>query len=124
MYGTKFTSQICHPRTKPYTEEELARQKSHVNYAFFIGATNDNVGIMDSVDWHHVPGIKLFMGSSTGNMLVDKYGSLLKIFQKAAELNVPLMSHCEDTDIINRNMEQMTKALLERLSVQLMCCIR
>ena len=126
------TSYLEMPNTIPQTttlealsqKEELARQKSHVNYAFFIGATNDNVGIMDSVDWHHVPGIKLFMGSSTGNMLVDKYGSLLKIFQKAAELNVPLMAHCEDTDIINRNMEQMKKAYGDDPDVMLHPLIR
>lgn len=88
----------------------LARAKSHVNYSFFFGATNDNAALFPQLDRHRIPGIKLFMGSSTGNMLVDKYGSLLKVFETAAVLGLPLMAHCEDTDTINRNMEQMKKA--------------
>lgn len=126
------TSYMEMPNTIPQTttletlaaKQHLAQEKSHVNYAFFIGATNDNAGLMDNVDWHHVPGIKLFMGASTGNMLVDKYGSLLKIFQKAAELDVPLMAHCEDTDIINRNMQQMKKVYGDDPDVMLHPLIR
>ena len=82
----------------------LGAQKSHVNYSFFFGATNDNVDSFDRLDVHRIPGIKLFMGSSTGNMLVDKYESLQQIFVKAKKLGLPVMTHCEDTDIINRNM--------------------
>ena len=79
----------------------LAAQKSHVNYSFFFGATNDNVSLFDELDEHRIPGIKLFMGSSTGNMLVDRRESLEHIFSSA---RLPIMAHCEDTDIINRNM--------------------
>ena len=79
----------------------LAAQKSHVNYSFFFGATNDNVSLFDELDEHRIPGIKLFMGSSTGNMLVDRRESLERIFSSA---RLPIMAHCEDTDIINRNM--------------------
>ena len=79
----------------------LAAQKSHVNYSFFFGATNDNVALFDQLDEHRIPGIKLFMGSSTGNMLVDRRESLERIFSSA---RLPIMAHCEDTDIINRNM--------------------
>ena len=79
----------------------LAAQKSHVNYSFFFGATNDNVAMFDQLDEHRIPGIKLFMGSSTGNMLVDRRESLERIFSSA---RLPIMAHCEDTDIINRNM--------------------
>lgn len=82
----------------------LGAQKSHVNYSFFFGATNDNVDLFDRLDVHRIPGIKLFMGSSTGNMLVDKYESLQQIFVKAKKMGLPVMTHCEDTDIINRNM--------------------
>ena len=89
---------------------ERGRRSSHVNYSFFYGATNDNVAEFEQLDRQRIPGIKLFMGSSTGNMLVDKYGSLLKIFETAARLDMPIMAHCEDTDIINRNMAQMKKA--------------
>ena len=97
------------PNTVPQTttlealEEKfaLAARKSHVNYAFFFGATNDNVELFPQLDAHRIPGIKLFMGSSTGNMLVDRREALEKIF---ASSTLPIMTHCEDTDIINRNM--------------------
>ena len=97
------------PNTVPQTttlealEEKyaLAALKSHVNYAFFFGATNDNVELFPQLDAHRIPGIKLFMGSSTGNMLVDRREALEKIF---ASSTLPIMTHCEDTDIINRNM--------------------
>ena len=106
------TSYFEMPNTVPQTttldalrdKMKLGAEKSHVNYAFFYGATNDNVETFAQLDRHHVPGIKLFMGSSTGNMLVDKAESLRRIFQEAKRLDLPLMAHCEDTDIINRNM--------------------
>ena len=79
----------------------LAAQKSHVNYSFFFGATNDNAALLPELDQHRVPGVKLFMGSSTGNMLVDRREALEKIF---ASSTLPIMTHCEDTAIINRNM--------------------
>lgn len=82
----------------------LAHEKSHVNYSFFFGATNDNVGLFEKLDAHRIPGIKLFMGSSTGNMLVDKEQSLNTIFKTVAKMNIPVMAHCEDTAIINANM--------------------
>ena len=82
---------------------KIAAQKSHVNYSFFFGATNDNVELFDKLDPHRIPGIKLFMGSSTGNMLVDRREALEKIFSTA---QMPIMVHCEDTDIINRNMAE------------------
>ena len=102
----------------------LASQKSHVNYSFFFGATNDNYTLFADLDRHRIPGIKIFMGSSTGNMLVDRYGALLKIFETAAHLDLPLMAHCEDTEIINRNMEQMKKAYGDDPDVMLHPLIR
>ena len=107
------TSYIDMPNTVSQTttvealEEKfrLAQEKSHVNYSFFFGATNDNFGDFQRLDRRRVAGIKLFMGSSTGNMLVDGEKSLEKVFQTAAELDFPVVAHCEDTTIINRNME-------------------
>lgn len=107
------TSYLDMPNTKPQTttidaleaKYADAAKKSHVNYGFFIGATNDNIEEVCSVNPQHVPGIKLFMGSSTGNMLVDKRDVLKQLF---ANSPLPIMAHCEDTDIINRNM-QLTK---------------
>ena len=105
------TSYFEMPNTKPQTTTiealdnkfEDAARKSHVNYSFFIGATNDNLDIVTNINPHRVPGIKLFMGSSTGNMLVDRRDTLQQLFLKA---QLPVMAHCEDTDIINRNMAE------------------
>ena len=103
------------PNTVPQTttvealQEKLsiARKDSHVNYGFFFGATKDNSHLFGQIDRKAIPGIKLFMGSSTGNMLVDDGDALATIFRRAAELDLPLMTHCEDTAIINRNMKAM-----------------
>ena len=108
------TSFFDMPNTVPQTtnlatlEEKfsLGAEKSHVNYSFFIGATNDNAEVLRTVDATRVPGIKLFMGASTGNMLVDKMDSLREIFHIARERNLPVMTHCEDTKLINENMKQ------------------
>lgn len=105
------TSYFDMPNTNPQTTTlealddkfERARRESHVNYSFFFGATNDNVELFSQLDVHRIPGIKLFMGSSTGNMLVDRRESLERIF---AQTPLPLMAHCEDTQLINRNMAE------------------
>ncbi|MBR5038532.1 MAG: dihydroorotase [Prevotella sp.] len=105
------TSYFDMPNTIPQTtsletlEEKflLAQKSSHVNYSFFFGATNGNANLFPLLDIHRIPGIKLFMGSSTGNMLVDKKASLDEIFRTAP---LPIMAHCEDTGIINRNMTE------------------
>lgn len=89
-------------------KQRLAATKSHVNYAFFFGATNDNVDLFPQLPADRIPGIKLFMGSSTGNMLVDRDASLRRIF--AASSPLPLMAHCEDTAIIDRNMAEAKSA--------------
>ena len=99
----------------------LAAQKSHVNYSFFYGATNDNADTFAQLDPHRIPGIKLFMGSSTGNMLVDRKEALERIFKTC---QLPLMVHCEDTAIINRNMEEAKKAWGEDPPVSLHAMIR
>lgn len=106
------TSYFDMPNTNPQTtslealeaKRLIAREKSHVNYSFFYGATNDNTSSFDLLDVHRIPGIKLFMGSSTGNMLVDKDEALTTVFSKAKALGLPVMAHCEDTDTINANM--------------------
>ena len=103
------TSFFDMPNTVPQTTTiealdekfRIAAMKSHVNYSFFFGATNDNSHLFPQLDTHRIPGIKLFMGSSTGNMLVDRREALERIF---ATTPLPLMAHCEDTAIINRNM--------------------
>ena len=109
------TSYFDMPNTVPQTTTlealgdkfERAKIESHVNYSFFFGATNDNASLFSQLDVHKIPGIKLFMGSSTGNMLVDRKDALEKIFCTSP---LPVMAHCEDTDIINHNMSE-AKAL-------------
>ena len=99
------------PNTVPQTttplalevKRAIAARDSHVNYSFFYGATNTNADTFSQLDIHRIPGIKLFMGSSTGNMLVDRAEALDKIFATAT---VPVMAHCEDTAIINDNMRR------------------
>jgi len=71
--------------------------KTHANYSAYLGATNDNIVEIMSLKPSDVPGIKVFMGSSTGNMLVDKKESLEQIFAQAP---VPIVTHCEDTPMI------------------------
>ena len=108
------TSYMDMPNTVPQTTtlEELthkfniAKNKSRVNYSFFFGATNDNTDLLPRLDSHRVPGVKVFMGSSTGNMLVDNETTLHKLFRTSPLL---IMAHCEDTNIINQNIKLFQK---------------
>ncbi len=97
------------PNTKPpaVTQEELAKkydtaaQKSIANYSFFMGASNDNLEEVLKTDPRTVCGIKAFMGSSTGNMLVDDPGTLDALFSEAHML---IATHCEDETTVRGNM--------------------
>lgn len=80
---------------------EMAKGRMHVNYAFFLGATNNNLDEILAMPSEQYPGVKLFMGSSTGNMLVDRREMLEGLFARSPKL---IMSHCEDTARINANM--------------------
>jgi dihydroorotase len=115
----------CVPQTTtPEALEEkfrLASKKSHVNYSFFYGATNDNADSFSQLDATRIPGVKLFMGSSTGNMLVDRQQSLERIFKTC---KLPLMAHCEDTNIIDRNMKEVQQAWGEDPPVSMHALIR
>ena len=123
------TSYFEMPNTVPQTttmealEDKFQRaaKESHVNHTFFFGATNDNTALFSQLDSHRIPGIKLFMGSSTGNMLVDRDEALNRIF---AQAKLPIMAHCEDTAIINRNMEETKKAWGDDPQVSLHALIR
>lgn len=85
----------------------LAQGRCQVNYAFFLGATLNNIEDIEQADVTRIPGIKLFMGSSTGNMLVDDEAALDKVFSKSRTL---IMTHCEDTNRINANMQKAMEA--------------
>jgi dihydroorotase len=86
--------------TQARLEEKLAlaAQKSLVNYGFYIGATADNVA--DLKNAHRTPGIKIFIGSSTGDLLVDEQHALERIF---AETTLPITAHCEDETTVRAN---------------------
>jgi dihydroorotase len=108
------TSFMEMPNTVPQTitiellEEKfkLASEKSLANYSFFFGATNDNLDEILKVDPENVCGIKVFQGSSTGNMLVDNQESLERIF---AECKVLIATHSENDQIIKANLEKFKK---------------
>lgn len=105
------TSFIEQPNTVPnaVTQEllankyELARQKSFANYGFMMGGTNDNLEEVLKTNPRNVPGIKLFLGSSTGNMLVDNPETLENIFSNTKML---IAVHCEDEATIRANTQK------------------
>ncbi|MGV3502385.1 MAG: dihydroorotase [Adhaeribacter sp.] len=105
------TSFMEMPNTVPNTvtqqllsqKYEIGAQSSLANYSFFMGATNDNLEEVLKTDPRTVCGIKIFMGSSTGNMLVDNQATLERIFREAPML---IAVHCEDEETIRRNMQR------------------
>lgn len=98
------------PNTSPATTtlealaDKFARasEESVVNYSFFFGATGGNSSLLELLPRVRIPGIKLFMGSSTGDMLVEGELALDAVFGAATDL--PIVAHCEDDAIISRNM--------------------
>jgi dihydroorotase len=104
------TSFMDMPNTNPQTvtnallneKFRLGSESSLANYSFYIGATNTNLNEVLNADRSGVCGIKLFMGSSTGNMLVDNETILRDLFSKA---EIPVACHCESEPVIRRNSE-------------------
>ncbi|MDJ1471225.1 dihydroorotase [Xanthocytophaga flava] len=82
---------------------QIASQTSLANYSFFMGASNDNLSEVLKTNPKDVCGIKIFMGSSTGNMLVDDEGTLAAIFRESPML---IATHCEDEATIKQRQEQ------------------
>jgi dihydroorotase len=80
----------------------IAADKSLANYAFYLGATNDNLEVIQALPPGAAAGIKIFMGASTGNMLVDDESTLAGIFRDAPAL---ITTHCESTPLIKQNLE-------------------
>ncbi len=117
------TSFMDMPNTNPQTisieklEEkwEIASEKSIANYSFYLGATNDNIKELHKVDKKKVCGIKVFMGASTGNMLVDNVKSLEQIF---AETEILIATHCEKEEIICENIARLKQELGENILVK------
>jgi len=103
------TSFIEMPNTIPNTINDtalyqkigIAESNSFANFSFMFGGTNNNVDDIINVNESDIAGIKLFLGSSTGNMLVDNHKAIEKIFRNT---KLPISVHCEDEDIIKRNL--------------------
>lgn len=116
------TSFMEMPNTNPQTTtiEELekkyrrAAEVSMANFSFYLGATNDNIDEIKKLDPQHNCGIKVFMGSSTGNMLVDNHRALVQIFTHAPTL---VATHCEDEATIRANTEKARKEFGEEVPI-------
>lgn len=104
---TVFDMPNCLPQTTTWQAYEekwrIAAEKSVVNYGFLFGATAGNAYELEKLNPRKVAGVKLFMGSSTGNMLVDNERSLQAIFEHS---RLPIMAHCEDSRLIAANLER------------------
>lgn len=117
------------PNTKPQTvNQELLQEKyqraarvSPANFSFYMGATNDNLDEVLKTDPSKVCGIKIFMGSSTGNMLVDDEKTLSEIFKNAPTL---IATHCEDEKTIQENIKIARERYGENVPVSRHCHIR
>lgn len=104
------TSYMDMPNTRPQTTTadtlrekfDYASTHSRVNFSFFFGATDDNTDVIPHLDITRVCGVKLFMGSSTGNLIVEREASLQQIFSLTPP-DMILMTHCEDSRMINEN---------------------
>lgn len=94
----------CNPQTTTCAawndKMRRASEVSYANYSFYLGATNDNVEELQYLDLEHTPGVKVFMGASTGNMLVDNEDTLRRIF---AESPLLIAVHSESEEVIQRN---------------------
>lgn len=105
------TSFMDMPNTKPLTTDrqtwqekcDIAQRTAYANYAFYIGATNTNLEELKALDPTRVCGVKLFMGSSTGNMLVNDSLALERLFE---EVKIPIAVHCEDEQTIQENIQR------------------
>ncbi len=123
------TSFMDMPNTKPQTTQmaaledkwERAAEKSIANYSFYFGATNDNLKKLKKVDNKKVCGVKVFMGASTGNMLVDDKDTLQRIF---GEVDMLIAAHCEKEEIIRCNSDEYRKRFGENIPIKYHPAIR
>jgi dihydroorotase len=123
------TSFMDMPNTLPQTTTvgllnekiKLASETSLINYSFYLGATNSNLDEILLADPAIVCGIKLFMGSSTGNMLVDNEQALRDLFKNAT---IPVACHCESEPVIRKNLEKYRSEFGENIPVTMHPLIR
>lgn len=117
------TSFMEMPNTKPQTttiemleqKYDIGAEKAYANYSFYMGATNDNITELRKVNPKEVCGVKVFMGSSTGNMLVDDKKVLQTIF---AEVEMLIATHCEKEEIIRENIAKYKAEFGEDVPIQ------
>lgn len=117
------TSYMEMPNTNPQTvtnellteKFDIAAKHSYSNYSFYLGATNDNIEEIKKLDIKRTCGVKVFMGSSTGNMLVDKPEALENIFKHAP---IIVATHCEDTPIILENEKKYMEKYGENIPIK------
>lgn len=117
------TSYMEMPNTNPQTTNQIELKKkferaakvSLANFSFYMGATNDNLEELLATDPKSVCGVKIFMGSSTGNMLVDNVETLSQIFEK---IKLPIATHCEDTPTIVANTEKYKELYGENIPIK------
>ena len=118
------TSFMEMPNTAPNTltqnllqdKYNIASQSSIANYSFFMGASNDNIEEVLRTDDRKVCGVKIFMGSSTGNMLVDNEATLDSLFSRVPPILIA--THCEDEATIQRNIKHFKEQYGETIPVQ------
>lgn len=91
----------CTTKEAINNKNNIAQNDSLANYSFYLGATNDNLEEIKAIDPKTTCGVKIFMGSSTGNLLVDDDIALRNIFKST---NLPIATHCEDNEIIAKNL--------------------
>ena len=123
------TSYIEMPNTSPNTttvEEfnkkmSIASINSYSNFSFMFGGTNDNLDEIKKIDPTEVAGIKLFLGSSTGKMLIDNLNSIEKIFSSTL---LPISAHCEDEQTIRNNSKKYKEIYGENVPMELHPLIR
>lgn len=100
---------------------QLASQTSYANYSFYLGATNDNLAEIKSADYSNICGVKIFMGSSTGDLLVDEEQALENIFQQCPAL---VTTHCEDESTIKANLDKFLSRYGNMITPQMHAQIR
>ena len=108
-------------RERLLEKKERAASRSHANYAFYFGATNDNVDELKRLQPNDACGIKIFMGSSTGSMLVDNQETLEGFFKNSPLL---IVTHCEDTPMITENEKKAKAKYGEHVPMDLHADIR
>ena len=123
------TSYLEMPNTIPQTTTQsklddkfkIASKNSLANYSFMFGGTNDNIEEILKLDPKEVPALKIFLGSSTGNMLVDNIEVLEEIFSKC---NLPIAVHCEDESTIKKNLKLYSEIYGEKIPIKFHSKIR